>query len=189
MIIRPCLFLFSELLFCPILTSTPTTFDYIWKPNSAANCVGIPATDGRPDQKPCLNHGLRTVCPSPVAPKTNIFSAPAVSPHRNSQRCPKLYQGRGSPLHRLNQPARPKTNTTQELTCSYFCALPASVPPSLAHQHRPTCRSSTPGSPPPSAPPPPPRQSTWPGRCYDRRRGPSLPMSQGTCSPQKILRK
>ena len=54
-----------------------TTFDYIWKPNSAANCVGIPATDGRPDQKPCLNHGLRTVCPSPVAPKTNIFSAPA----------------------------------------------------------------------------------------------------------------
>ena len=53
-----------------------TTFDYIWKPNSAANCVGIPATDGRPDQKPCLNHGLRTVCPSPVAPKTNIFPRP-----------------------------------------------------------------------------------------------------------------
>ena len=46
----------------------------------------------RADQKPCLNHGLRTVCPSPVAPKTNIFSAPAVSPHRNSQRCPKLYR-------------------------------------------------------------------------------------------------
>ena len=123
-----------------------TTFDYIWKPNSAANCVGIPATDGRPDQKPCLNHGLRTVCPSPVAPKTNIFSAPAVGPHRNSQRCPKLYQGRGSPLHRLNQPARPKTNTTQELTCSYFCALPASLGPSF---------------PCPSAPPDLPQQHAW----------------------------
>ena len=148
MIIRPCLFLFSELFIRPILTSTPTR-----RPLSTIFGNPIPRRIASESRRPT---GGRTKSPASTTdyvrsvrrllrPKPTFFRARSESSSQLAT-LPKTLSGTGSPLHRLNQPARPKTNTTQELTCSYFCALPASVPPSLAR---------------PSAPPDLPQQHAW----------------------------